>query len=147
MTLQRAQAQVDVVAERSRTIEPGYRGTGLQFRLEPMQRYLVAQVQPAILALSQEEAVTLPIEIEVEEREGGEASLRGGYGSFDGPRLVVVTTVHSVGNEQIHPIDQTGNRLRRFRYSRRAHPAWFQRSHRLVRAGTRKYYTLQIPSR
>jgi len=36
---------------------------------------------------TQEEAVTLPIEIEVEEREGGEASLRGGYGSFDGPRL------------------------------------------------------------
>jgi predicted permease len=51
VTLQRAQAQVDVVAERSRTIEPLYHGTGLQFRLEPMQRYLVAQVQPAILAL------------------------------------------------------------------------------------------------
>lgn len=36
---------------------------------------------------TQEEAVTLPIEIEVEEREGGEASLRGGYGSFEGLRL------------------------------------------------------------
>jgi len=36
---------------------------------------------------TQEEAVTLPIEIEVEEREGGEASIRGGYGSFDGLRL------------------------------------------------------------
>src|SRR4029077_11470180 len=35
----------------------------------------------------QEEAVTLPIEIEVEEREGGEASVRAGYGSFDGLRL------------------------------------------------------------
>lgn len=36
---------------------------------------------------TQEEAVTLPIEIDVEEREGGEASIRGGYGSFDGLRL------------------------------------------------------------
>jgi outer membrane protein assembly complex protein YaeT len=36
---------------------------------------------------SQEETTTLPIEIEVEEREGGEASLTGGYGSFDGLRL------------------------------------------------------------
>lgn len=36
---------------------------------------------------TQQEAVTLPIEIDVEEREGGEASLRGGYGSFDGLRL------------------------------------------------------------
>src|SRR6266851_5376007 len=41
----------------------------------------------------------------------------------------------------------TGNRLRRFLYSRRAHPAWSQRFHRLVRAETRKYYTLQIPPR
>ena len=39
----------------------------------------------------------------------------------------------------------TGNRLRRFGHSRRAHPAWSQRSHRLVRAGICKYYTLQIP--
>lgn len=36
---------------------------------------------------TQEEAATLPVEIEVEEREGGEASLRGGYGSFEGLRL------------------------------------------------------------
>jgi outer membrane protein assembly factor BamA len=36
---------------------------------------------------TQEEAVTLPIEIDVEEREGGEASVRAGYGSFDGLRL------------------------------------------------------------
>ncbi|HLY10824.1 MAG TPA: BamA/TamA family outer membrane protein, partial [Planctomycetota bacterium] len=35
----------------------------------------------------QEETATLPIEIEVEEREGGEASVTGGYGSFDGVRL------------------------------------------------------------
>src|SRR5258708_1229331 len=39
----------------------------------------------------------------------------------------------------------TGDYLRRFRYSRRVHPAWSQRSHRLVRTGTCKYYTLQIP--
>ena len=36
---------------RAARIEPTYRGAGLQFRLEPMQRYLVAQVRPAILAL------------------------------------------------------------------------------------------------
>ncbi len=36
---------------------------------------------------TQEETVTLPVEIDVEEREGGEASIRGGYGSFDGLRL------------------------------------------------------------
>jgi outer membrane protein assembly complex protein YaeT len=36
---------------------------------------------------SQEETTTLPIEIEVEEREGGEASVTAGYGSFDGLRL------------------------------------------------------------
>src|SRR5579872_6009095 len=36
---------------------------------------------------SQEETTKLPIEIEVEEREGGEASVQGGYGSFDGPRI------------------------------------------------------------
>ena len=36
---------------RCRAIEPTYRGAGLQFRLEPMQRYLVAPVRPAILAL------------------------------------------------------------------------------------------------
>lgn len=36
---------------------------------------------------TQQEAAEVPIEIEVEEREGGEASLRGGYGSFEGLRL------------------------------------------------------------
>jgi len=50
-TLQRAQSQADAVAAQSRALEPAYRGAGLQFRLEPMQRYLVAQVRPAILAL------------------------------------------------------------------------------------------------
>ncbi len=51
VTIQRAQAQADAVAEQTRAIEPTYRGAGLQFRLEPMQRYLVAQLRPAILAL------------------------------------------------------------------------------------------------
>jgi len=35
----------------------------------------------------QEESGTVPLEIELEEREVGEASLRGGYGSFEGLRL------------------------------------------------------------
>jgi outer membrane protein insertion porin family len=35
----------------------------------------------------QEETGTVPLEIEVEERESGEASLRGGYGSFEGFRI------------------------------------------------------------
>jgi predicted permease len=51
VSLQRAQSQADAVAERSRALEPTYRGAGLHFRLEPMQPYLVAQVRPAILAL------------------------------------------------------------------------------------------------
>jgi predicted permease len=51
VTLQRAQAQADAVAEQCRAAEPISRGAGLQFRLEPMQQYLVAQVRPAILAL------------------------------------------------------------------------------------------------
>lgn len=51
VTLQRAQAQADAVAERIREIEPTYKGAGLQYRLEPMQPYLVAQLRPAILAL------------------------------------------------------------------------------------------------
>lgn len=36
---------------------------------------------------TQQEAVTVPIEIDVEERESGEASVRAGYGSFEGLRL------------------------------------------------------------
>jgi putative ABC transport system permease protein len=51
VTLQQAQAQADAVAEQIRVAEPSYRGAGLQLRLEPMQRYLVAPVRPAILAL------------------------------------------------------------------------------------------------
>jgi outer membrane protein assembly complex protein YaeT len=35
----------------------------------------------------QEESGTVPIEIDLEERETGEASLKGGYGSFEGIRL------------------------------------------------------------
>jgi translocation and assembly module TamA len=36
---------------------------------------------------TQQEAATVPIEIDVEERESGEASVRAGYGSFEGLRL------------------------------------------------------------
>jgi hypothetical protein len=49
--MQRAQAQADAVAEQFKIVEPAYRGFGLQFRLEPMQQYLVASVRPAILSL------------------------------------------------------------------------------------------------
>jgi putative ABC transport system permease protein len=51
VTLQRAQAQADAVAEEIREIEPVYKGAGLHYRLEPMQPYLIAQVRPALLAL------------------------------------------------------------------------------------------------
>ncbi len=51
VTIQRAQAQADAVAEQSRAIDPVIRGTGFAIRLEPMQPYLVSQVRPAILAL------------------------------------------------------------------------------------------------
>jgi putative ABC transport system permease protein len=51
VTLQRAQAQADAVAEQSRALDPVIRGTGFSIRLEPMQAYLVSQVRPAILAL------------------------------------------------------------------------------------------------
>jgi putative ABC transport system permease protein len=51
VTLQRAQSQADAVAEQIRAIDVTYRGAGLQFRLEPMQPYLVSSVRPAILAL------------------------------------------------------------------------------------------------
>jgi putative ABC transport system permease protein len=51
VTLQRAQAQADAVAEQSRAADPVIRGAGFQIRLEPMQSYLVAQARPAIVAL------------------------------------------------------------------------------------------------
>jgi putative ABC transport system permease protein len=51
VTIQRAQAQADAVAEQSRASDPVIRGTGFAIRLEPMQPYLVSQVRPAILAL------------------------------------------------------------------------------------------------
>jgi putative ABC transport system permease protein len=51
VTLQRAQAQADAVAEQSRAADPIIRGMGFAIRLEPMQPYLVSQVRPAILAL------------------------------------------------------------------------------------------------
>jgi predicted permease len=51
VTLRRAQAEADAVAEQCRAAEPVWRTAGFQIRLEPMQRYLVSQVRPAILAL------------------------------------------------------------------------------------------------
>jgi hypothetical protein len=55
-------------------------------------------------------------------------------------RIVVVQLAPGVGVTR----PGTGYRLRRFRCSRRVHPAWFLRSHRLVRTRARKYYILQI---
>jgi predicted permease len=51
VTIASAQAQADAVAEQVKVVVPDYRGFGLQFRLEPMQPYLVASVRPAIVAL------------------------------------------------------------------------------------------------
>jgi predicted permease len=51
VTIQQAQAQADAVARQIREIEPSFGGSGLQFRVVPMQQYLVASVRPAILAL------------------------------------------------------------------------------------------------
>ena len=49
VTLERPQEQVDLVAAELRKNIPWY--DGLYIRLEPMHRYLVAEVRPAILAL------------------------------------------------------------------------------------------------
>lgn len=51
VTLQRAESQLEAVARQINSVEPVYRGAGLQFRLEPMQQYLVAPIRPAIVAL------------------------------------------------------------------------------------------------
>ena len=51
VTVGRAQSQADAVSAQIRAIEPTYRGANLQFRIQPMERYLVSQVRPAILAL------------------------------------------------------------------------------------------------
>ena len=51
VTVPRAQSQVDSVAEQLRTKTAIWQTAGYQIRLEPMHRYLVAEVRPAILAL------------------------------------------------------------------------------------------------
>lgn len=51
VTIERAQSQAEAVAARIRAMETTYRGAGLQFRLVPMQSYLIETVRPAILAL------------------------------------------------------------------------------------------------
>src|ERR1039458_3760733 len=51
VTLETAQAQADAVAEQCRAVDIINRTAGFQIRLEPIERYLVAQVRPAILAL------------------------------------------------------------------------------------------------
>jgi outer membrane protein assembly complex protein YaeT len=51
------------------------------------------RVSPSI---TQQEAATVPIEIDVEERESGEASVRAGYGSFEGLRVGADLTGHNI---------------------------------------------------
>jgi outer membrane protein insertion porin family len=70
-------------------LKPGeeYRVSDLRHAEERLMATNVFKRVRVAPSLSQEEAVTLPIEIDVEEREGGESSLQGGYGSWDGPRL------------------------------------------------------------
>ncbi|HEV2447304.1 MAG TPA: ABC transporter permease, partial [Candidatus Sulfopaludibacter sp.] len=51
VSVRRAQAQTDAVAEQCRAADNINRTAGLSFRVEPMHEYLVAQVRPAILAL------------------------------------------------------------------------------------------------
>jgi outer membrane protein insertion porin family len=70
-------------------IEPGkeYRASDLrraEERLIATNVYKRARVSPGPF---QEESGTVPLEIDLEERETGEASLRGGYGSFEGVRI------------------------------------------------------------
>lgn len=70
-------------------LEPGqeYKSSDLRHaeeRLMATNAFKRVRVSPSS---TQAEAATVPIEIDVEEREGGEASVRGGYGSFEGFRL------------------------------------------------------------
>ncbi len=70
-------------------IEPGkeFRASDLrraEERLIATNVYKRARVSPGPF---QEESGTVPVEIDLEERETGEASVRGGYGSFEGIRL------------------------------------------------------------
>ena len=51
VSLDRAQAEADTVAAQARRISPIHETSGYAIRLEPMQKHLVAEVRPAILAL------------------------------------------------------------------------------------------------
>ncbi len=51
-TLQQAQAETDVVADEIRKTDTIRQTAGIHIRLEPMHQYLVAEVRPAILALT-----------------------------------------------------------------------------------------------
>jgi len=51
VTLEMAQAEADTVAARIVKVDPIFATAGYSIRLEPMKRYLVAEVRPAILAL------------------------------------------------------------------------------------------------
>jgi predicted permease len=51
-TLEQAQAETDVVGAEKRRDDTILRGAGFHIRLEPMHKYLVEEVRPAILALT-----------------------------------------------------------------------------------------------
>jgi putative ABC transport system permease protein len=51
-TLEQAQAEAEVVATESRKVDTIRQTADFHFRLEPMHKYLVAEVRPAILALT-----------------------------------------------------------------------------------------------
>jgi len=51
VTIEQAQAEADAVSARILKIDPIFATAGYAIRLEPMKKYLVAEVRPAILAL------------------------------------------------------------------------------------------------
>jgi predicted permease len=51
VTIERAQAEADTVAEQLRRVNPIARTAGQYIRIEPMKQHMVSEVRPAILAL------------------------------------------------------------------------------------------------
>src|SRR5438445_11684968 len=51
VTIERAQAEAETVAEQLRRVNPIARTAGQYIRIEPMKQHLVSEVRPAVLAL------------------------------------------------------------------------------------------------
>jgi putative ABC transport system permease protein len=51
VTVERAQAEADTIAEQIRQVNPIARTAGAYIRIEPMKQHLVSEVRPAVLAL------------------------------------------------------------------------------------------------